>query len=144
MIGKVRSKRARGQLVEHVAELMADLGDHPFLVAQNLAKSSVTGIRAEPKDCAISSYLWAVIGGEPSVRSIDVRGGGVAIELSGWRRWVRVDFPPAICAFIVAFDANRFPGLVREDYRQHDHPSRTTGVYGISGSLAPGSSQEKH
>lgn len=143
MLAKICSRGVRRQLAEHIAELMANLGDHPLLVAHRLAESGVTGVRAHPEECAISSYLWAIVGGEPGVRSIDVRGRTVTVQLSGWWRWVGVDVPPPVRAFIAAFDANRFPELVREKCAQHADSPRIDWTEDLAGWLVPGSRHER-
>ena len=98
--------------------LLASLGGNVDAVASTLEGAGVRGVSANPRDCAIAVYLGAVVGSDPQVRSVKVGRAEVVITpRRWWGRSVVVPLTPAAREFVAAFDAGRFPGLLRSGCR---------------------------
>jgi hypothetical protein len=98
---------------------MDDLGPTVGTIADRLG---VLGVRGRPGDeerCVLNCYLRVVIGADPAVRAVAVRPHAIHVRESHWRPAVRVPLSLEAQAFIAAFDAGLFPGLVAETAR-HD------------------------
>ncbi|HEX4243952.1 MAG TPA: hypothetical protein VHY77_00175 [Acidimicrobiales bacterium] len=105
-------------LGEQTAELLAGLGTSRGEVAASLCDAGVWGTRNDPRCCAVASYLGAVLGADPRVRSLTTGQSQVKIIVNGRVRLlpssvVRVPLPPSVAQFIVAFDRGVYPMLVR-------------------------------
>ena len=118
--------RRRQQLRNQTRELLVGLGNNRAEVAASLCDAGVWGARHNPRSCAVSSYLNALLGADPRVRSHTTGQSQVKIVLDGPVRFfpstvVRVPLPQPVRQFIVAFDRGMYPMLVRapaEDARQ--------------------------
>ena len=109
----------RRQLREQTAELLAGLGTSRAAVAASLCDAGVWGTRNNPSCCAVASYLGAVLGADPRVRSLTTGQSQVKIIINGPIRFlpssvVRVPLPPSVRQFVVAFDRGVYPMLVRD------------------------------
>jgi hypothetical protein len=115
------------QLRDQVGELLVGLGANRSEVAASLCDAGVWGARNNPRCCAVASYLGAVLGADPRVRSLTTGQSQVKIVVNGPVRFlppavVRVPLPQPVRQFIVAFDRGMYPMLVRgpvEDARQN-------------------------
>lgn len=110
----MRKRRLRDQ----VGELLVALGANRSEVAASLCDAGVWGARKDPSCCAVASYLGAVVGADPRVRSLTAGQCRVKIVLNGPVRFlppavVRVPLPRPVRQFIVAFDRGMYPMLVR-------------------------------
>lgn len=108
----------RGQLRQQTGELLAGLGTSRVEVAGSLCDAGVWGTRNNPSCCAVASYLGAVLGADPRVRSLTTGQSQVKIMVNGRIRFlppsvVRVPLPLSVRQFIVAFDRGIYPMLVR-------------------------------
>ena len=106
--------RSRRRLRSNVRQMLGGLGNDAGEVAMHLEEAGVHGTPRDVRDCAIAVYLRAVVGADPDVRSLDVMADGVVITPP--RRWVpsiSVGLSPAVRSFVVAFDRNDYPALVR-------------------------------
>lgn len=129
----------RDQLAQHATELLSNLGDDASAVGKAFGRIGVSGIPRVPKECAVASYLSAVIGSERAVQSVHVGKDKLDIRLDGWRPAVRVALPQAMWEFIAAFDADLFPELVQTTpanvvpppHRSPTVPARGTGCEGL-------------
>jgi hypothetical protein len=107
-------KRRRSILRNQIAGLLDELGDDARQVAASLAAAGVQGTPRDAQDCAIARYVGAVVVADPRVRSVTVYNAGLAIRsIRRWRRPIDVPLPGPVRGFIVAFDAERFPALMR-------------------------------
>jgi hypothetical protein len=94
--------------------LLTSLGNTADAVAASLEAAGVRGVSANPRGCAVAVYLGAVIGADPQVRSVKVGRAEVVITPKRWwGRSIVVPIPPPAREFVVAFDAGRFPKLLR-------------------------------
>jgi hypothetical protein len=95
-------------------QLLGALGDDVGQVAASLTAVGVRGKPGSTEGCAIAVYLAAVVGADPGVSSITVDGRHLRIRLRS-RRYpaVRLRLPDPVREFISAFDAKRYPSLVR-------------------------------
>ncbi|MDQ1361095.1 MAG: hypothetical protein QOJ44_1472 [Acidimicrobiaceae bacterium] len=106
------------QLKAQVESLLAGLGDSPATVAASLCQEGVWGIPNNPRCCAVSSYLGAVLGADPRVRSLTTGQSLVKIIVDGALQFLppavaRVRLPPPVRQFIDGFDRGVYPMLVR-------------------------------
>jgi hypothetical protein len=118
--------RRNRRLGVQVGELLIGLGANRSEVAASLCDAGVWGARNNPRCCAVASYLGAVLGADPRVRSLTTGQSQVKITVNGPLPFlppavVRVALPQPVRQFIVAFDRGMYPMLVRgsvEDARQ--------------------------
>ena len=106
------------QLKAQVESLLAGLGDSPGTVAASLCQEGVWGTPNNPRFCAVSSYLGAVLGADPRVRSLTTGQSLVKIVIDGPHGFLppavaRVRLPQPVRQFIDAFDRGTYPMLVR-------------------------------
>jgi hypothetical protein len=95
-------------------QLLDALGNDRDQVATSLAAGGVRGVPRRVQGCAVAVYLAAVIGADPRVKAITVNDTRLQIRLqSHGTPPLVLRLPPAVREFIVAFDAGRFPSLVR-------------------------------
>lgn len=104
----------RRRLRADVAQLVEELGPTVGLIADRLGSLGARGRPGDEERCVLHSYLQAVVGGEPDVVAIAVRPHAVHLRIDHWRPAIRVPLPLEAQAFIAAFDAGLFPGLVVE------------------------------
>ncbi|HLG66942.1 MAG TPA: hypothetical protein VKV36_03620 [Acidimicrobiales bacterium] len=101
-------------LKKRTSDLLSSLGGSRSQVATALAEARVTGTPGNAEQCPIASYLNAVMGAEPEVRSLLVGTRRLVLTLHGRRRPMRILMPRPVREFVVAFDARVFPGLIRQ------------------------------
>jgi hypothetical protein len=106
------------QLRDQVGELLVGLGTNRSEVAASLCDAGVWGARNNPRCCAVASFLGAVLGADPRVRSLTTGQSQVKIVVNGSLRFlpptvVRIPLPQPVRQFIVAFDRGMYPMLVR-------------------------------
>lgn len=108
------------QIKKTTRGLLVGLGDSPDDVAEALLASGVHGVPRDNRACAIALYLSALLGTEPWVRSVTVGQCSLMITLvspsdarPAGRLWVQL--PRAVREFVAAFDARRYPEVVRGD-----------------------------
>jgi hypothetical protein len=99
---------------ELAAQALADLGPTRDQVAQSLTERHITGWRGDPRRCPVGLYLGGQTGGLqwsiwPSCADEGCDGGGTA-TLSNAESWA--DLPPAVSAFVRAFDRGEYPNLI--------------------------------
>lgn len=105
----------RAAVRRQTAALLASLGDSASAVAATLTDAGVRGSPANARECAVAVYLGAVISVDTRVRSVKVCKSEVLVERTGlWRRSVIVALPAPVRDFIVAFDAQHYPALLRD------------------------------
>ncbi len=110
MLGATQRRR---ELRAEVKDLLASLGDDPWEIAARLGRTGVRGIPHDPHNCVVARYLSAIVGTDPAVSRVVVSRTDLALRRS--RRLavpIRVVLPPALRAFISAFDAYEIPALV--------------------------------
>ena len=104
----------RRALRSETRQLLAALGQDADQVATSLAAGGVRGKRTSTRECAVAVYVSAIVGADERVSAIAVAGTRMRITLrSPWTPPVVVWLPPAVRQFVSAFDAGRFPSLVR-------------------------------
>ena len=91
---------------------MEDLGPNVGGIAERLAELGVRGRPGDEERCVLSSYLQLVVGSEPAVLGVAVRPHAIHVRVKHWRPAVRVPLPLEAQAFVAAFDAGLYPGLV--------------------------------
>jgi hypothetical protein len=106
------------QLKAQVEQLLAGLGNSPGQVAASLCQEGVWGIPNDARSCAVASYLGAVLGADPRVRSLTTGQSLVKVVVDGPVAFLppavaRVRLPQPVRQFIAAFDQGMFPMLVR-------------------------------
>ena len=107
----VRSQ-ARRQLRVSVEQLMGELGSSEAAIANQLGALEVRGRPGDEERCVLNSYLRAVVGTEPAVVGVAVRPHCVHVRIKRWHPAVKVPLSFEAQAFIAAFDAGLYPGLV--------------------------------
>ena len=119
------------QLRDQVGELLVALGANRSEVAASLCDVGVWGARNDPSCCAVATYLGAVLGADPRVRSLTTGQSQVKIVVNGPVRFlpsalVRVPLPQPVRQFIVAFDRGMYPMLVRSPVEGARQSSEST------------------
>jgi hypothetical protein len=115
------------QLRDQVGALLEALGAHRSEVAASLCDAGVWGTRNDPTCCAVATYLRAVLGADRRVRSLTTGQSQVKIVVNGAIPFlppaiVRIELPPPVRQFTMAFDRGMYPMLVRgpvENARQN-------------------------
>ncbi|HLI16275.1 MAG TPA: hypothetical protein VKV23_09525 [Acidimicrobiales bacterium] len=104
----------RGTMKRQCRDLLAGLGRSAREVASSLEAAGVRATARDPEGCAVAVYLRAILGADERVRSLQVSESNVLIRPSPrWRLAVVVPLPQPVREFIAAFDAERFPTLLR-------------------------------
>jgi hypothetical protein len=107
-------KGQRSTLKKQIAGLLDDLGSDTHEVAGSLQAAGVHGTPRDAQGCAIAVFVGAVVAADARVHNVAVYNACLAIRGPGrWRRPIDVHLPAPVRAFIVAFDAERFPALMR-------------------------------
>lgn len=123
---RLRPRSRRRQLATATAGLLRALGSTPQEVARSLESSGARGVPQDPRACAVASYLTAVVGADPGVRSLHVNRLTVDLRPEAWwQRRVTVALPPQVRRFVAAFDAMAYPRLLSPPARprsDHHHP----------------------
>ena len=113
-----RSRRPdRVALGRQTRSLLRTLGADAGSVATSLAAAGVKGQPADARQCALAVYLHAVMDGDTRVATVRVFHDRLVLGSPGRVRPHRVvvPLPPAVRAFVTAFDAQRYPVLVRAE-----------------------------
>ncbi len=106
--------RGRRELRRSTATLLEALGATSDEVASRLEEFGVRGFVADSRGCAVATYLNAVVGSDPQVRSVAVLAERVLISpMKRWRPPVTVALPESVRRFVAEFDAGKYPRLVR-------------------------------
>jgi len=110
------------QLKQHTRALLEELGDDPDRVAASLLAAGVRGVPRDNRSCAAALYLAAQLGAEADIRSVTVGHCSLLISLVNPedRRpagTLLVQLPKPVRRFVAAFDARRYPAIVRDDSR---------------------------
>lgn len=115
----------RMQLGRQTADLVRGLGDGPAAVAESLAEAGIHGVPADARQCAMATYLRAVMQADSRVASVRVFHDRVVVATPGRFRQHRlvVPLPAAARAFVSGFDAQRYPELVRVRRRATSRPA---------------------
>jgi hypothetical protein len=108
------------RLKRQTNNLLSDLGHSPEEVAASLEAAGVRGVPKDNRSCAVALYLSAQMGSEAEVRAIKVGHCSMEITLvvpEGSRPAGRlhVQLPRPVRRFVAAFDAGRYPTIVRQD-----------------------------
>jgi hypothetical protein len=106
--GHERRRELRGA----VQRLIEDLGPSVGTIADRLGDLGVKGRPGDEERCVLSSYLGLVVGADPAVASVAVRPHAIHVRTRRTRPAVRVPLSVEAQAFIAAFDAGLFPGLI--------------------------------
>jgi hypothetical protein len=106
------------QLKRHTRDLLFGLGDTPDAVAGALEDAGVLGVPKDNRRCAVALYLWAQMGPDPRVRSVDVGHCSLLIGTAQAPEYrpsgrLLVQLPKPVRQFVAAFDACGYPGVVR-------------------------------
>jgi hypothetical protein len=107
------------QLKRQSTDLLAGLGKSPDRVAASLQEAGVRGVPQSNRSCPVALYLTAVLGSEARIHSVTVGHCSLLIHLvqpSDLRPAGRllVQLPKPVRQFVAAFDARRYPVMVRE------------------------------
>jgi hypothetical protein len=107
------------QIKRQTSGLLAELGNSPDEVAETLASNGVHGVPRDNHSCAVARYVSAVVGSEPSIRSVAVGPCSMMISLvrPGDNRpagRLHVQLPKPVRDFVAAFDARQYPMVTQE------------------------------
>jgi hypothetical protein len=107
------------QIKKRTSGLLAGLGDSPDEVAESLLINGVHGIPRDNRSCAVARYVSAVVGSEPSVRSVTVGPCSMMISLvrptdDRPAGRLHVQLPKPVRDFVAAFDARQYPQVTQE------------------------------
>jgi hypothetical protein len=108
-------RRDRVELARQARGLLQDLGNEPSEVAAALHDAGVRGLAADARQCALATYVRAVMEGDARVTGVRVFHDRLVVTTPGrWHhRRVAVALPIALRAFVAGFDAQRYPALLR-------------------------------
>ena len=119
------------QIKRKTSGLLAELGNSPDEVAETLRVTGVQGVPRDNRSCAIALYLSALVGSDPSIRSVAVGHCSLTINLvalpdSRPAGRLQVQLPKAVRRFVAAFDARQYPMVIREPSEEtHMSPAGT-------------------
>ncbi|MGD0882501.1 MAG: hypothetical protein ABSB09_13120 [Acidimicrobiales bacterium] len=106
------------QIRKHAHTLLDELGRSPDEVAASLQAAGVQGVPRSNTSCAIALYTAALMKADPRVRSVAVGPCSLVIDLArpadsrpGGK--LSVQLPKPVRGFVAAFDASRYPMVVR-------------------------------
>jgi hypothetical protein len=107
------------QLKKQTGTLLADLGDSADGVAESLRTAGVNGVRQNNRSCAVALYVQALMGSDPRIRSVAVGHCALQISVAAPPEFrpagrLLVQLPKPVRQFVAAFDAGRYPMVVRE------------------------------
>jgi hypothetical protein len=116
------------QIKKQTSGLLAGLGTSPDEVAGSLLASGVRGVPRDNHSCAVAQYVSAVVGSEPSVRSVTVGPCSMMISLvhpadNRPAGRLQVQLPKPVRDFVAAFDARRYPLVTEGPPSDHPVPS---------------------
>jgi len=118
------------QIKKKTSGLLAELGDSPDEVAETLRATGVRGVPRDNRSCAVALYLSALVGSEPSIRSVTVGHCSLTINLVAPRDSrpagrLQVQLPKPVRRFVAAFDARQYPTVTREPLLEEPSQSAT-------------------
>ena len=107
------------QIKKQTSGLLAGLGNSPDEVAESLLTNGVHGVPGDNHSCAVARYVSAVVGAEPSIRSVTVGPCSMTISLvrptdNRPAGRLQVQLPKPVRAFVAAFDARKYPQVTQE------------------------------
>jgi hypothetical protein len=106
------------QLKRQTRELLAGLGASPDEVAGSLEAAGVAGVPRDNRSCAVALYLTASMGTDPRIRAVNVGHCSLLIDTASPPEFrpsgrLLVQLPKPVRQFVAAFDARRYPTIVR-------------------------------
>jgi hypothetical protein len=106
------------QIKRKTSGLLAEMGNSADEVAETLQATGVQGVPRDNRSCAVALYLSALVGTEPSIRSIAVGHCSLTINLVALDARpagrLQVQLPKPVRRFVAAFDARQYPMVIRE------------------------------
>lgn len=90
------------------ANRLEALGNDPETIAAALLAAGVTGRRGSSTGCPVARYLTA----EVRLGCVVVGKGYTFLSLTGVDEQTHIPTPPAVHAFLVAFDDGAYPHLI--------------------------------
>ncbi len=107
------------QIKKQTSGLLAELGNSPDEVAESLMSNGVHGVPRDNRSCAVARYVSAVVGSEPSIRSVTVGPCSMMISLvrpadDRPAGRLHVQLPKPVRDFVAAFDARQYPMVTQE------------------------------
>ncbi len=116
------------QIKRQTSGLLAGLGNSPDEVAESLLSNGVHGIPRDNHSCAVARYVSAVVGSEPSIRSVTVGPCSMMISLvrpadNHPAGRVQVQLPKPVRDFVAAFDARQYPMVTQQPSSDPPVPS---------------------
>ena len=116
-------------LATELRGLLGTLGSSCGSVATALEAAGVRATPGDPHRSPVGLFLSAVVGADPTVKAVRVRGDAVVVDLRAWwRPTVTVPLPPVVVEFRAAFDAGCYPALLRDALGPHGVPERARGT----------------
>ncbi len=107
------------QIKKTTRGLLAELGATPDEVASTLQSTGVQGVPRDNRSCAVALYLSALVGTDPSIRSVTVGHCSLMLTLiapadarPAGRLWVQL--PKPVRGFVAAFDTRQYPEVTRD------------------------------
>jgi hypothetical protein len=106
------------QLKKQTVALLSELGTGPDQVAQSLQAAGVHGVPRDSRSCAVALYLRASMGADPRIRSVRVGPCSLLIDVASTPELrpagrLAVQLPKPVRQFVAAFDARRYPTIIR-------------------------------
>ena len=106
------------QIRKRAGTLLDGLGRNPDEVADSLRQAGVHGVPRSNSSCAIALFSAALLQADPRIRSVAVGPCTLVLTLAardGARPGGRltVQLPKAVRGFVAAFDAQRYPEVIR-------------------------------
>ncbi len=118
------------QIKRQTSGLLAGLGDNPDQVAETLQSNGVHGVPRDNRSCAVARYMSAVVGSDPSIRSVTV--GPCSVMLSLVRPddnrpagRLQIQLPKPVRDFVAAFDASQYPMVTQDPQPEQRTPTTT-------------------
>jgi hypothetical protein len=98
---------------ESVVQLLQSLGETEEEVARSLDWAGVRGVQRDMANCPVACFLRVIGGYDRWLESLTVTSTTVKIVTRPWwRQRMLVPLPPAVRAFVTAFDKGLFQNLV--------------------------------
>lgn len=98
-------------LVQRITDLLAGLGDTPDAVAARLGEMGIRGVVKEPELCPIAMVVRTVDGAD-EVGYLNVCNSAMTLDDTAWEVPEPIELPPAVKAFVRAFDGGLYPDLI--------------------------------
>jgi hypothetical protein len=108
----LRSEFGETRLAQEIGLLLASLGSTPGELAGSLESAGVRARPGDPAGSPVRLFLAAVVGADPNVKSVQVDGDALVVDLRAWwRPTISVPVPPVVRSFEGAFEAGCYPSL---------------------------------